>query len=130
MSYSLSTIAEQKLATCDERLQKIVRIALKVIPLTVTVGHRGEDEQHQAFETGHSKLDWPESLHNSDPSKAVDCAPLPIDWNNKQAFIYMSGVLLGAAASLDIPVRLGCDWNMDGNPENDSFKDLGHMELL
>lgn len=43
-------------------------------------GHRDEDRQNKLFEEGKTKVKWPDSKHNTSPSKASDSAPYPLDW--------------------------------------------------
>ena len=73
-----------RLATCDERLQRLFQEVVKTFDCTIIEGHRGEAAQHLAFVTGKSKLDWPNGNHNAKPSKAVDVAPFPVDWTDQK----------------------------------------------
>lgn len=120
--------SEQRLATCDERLQRLLGEAIKSVDFTVLCGHRTEDEQEDAFRTGKSKVHWPDSKHNATPSVAVDIAPYPIDWNDHRAFARLFGYIERIAHEQGIRVRWGGDWN--GNwRSDDSFVDLPHIEL-
>ena len=38
---------------------------------------------------GRSKLSWLESKHNCEPSRAVDIAPYPIDWDDRERFSHL-----------------------------------------
>lgn len=125
---TFSKLSEQRLATCDPRLQKLLREAIKSVDFTVLCGHRGEDEQEDAFRTGKSKVRFPNSKHNSLPSVAVDIAPYPIDWSDHRAFARLAGYVGRIAHEQGIEIRWGGDW--DGNwRSNDSFVDLPHLEL-
>lgn len=97
---------------------------------TIIEGHRGKEAQDEAFRTGRSKKKWPEGKHNTLPSQAVDVMPFPIDWVNRAQHVAFAKAVFDKAEELDIKVRWGGDFNMDGNWTNDSFIDRPHWELL
>ena len=118
-----------KLETCHEDLQQIFYQVIKHFDCTVTEGHRGEEAQNKYFEEGKSKVKFPKGRHNSYPSRAIDVAPYPIDYNDLDRFYYFAGFVKGVAAMLDIPIRWGGDWNDDTQVKDTGFKDLPHFEL-
>ncbi len=126
---SFSARSLEELATCDERLQRVMNEVVKYRDCVILDGSRTKEEQDKAFETGKSKLRWPQGKHCSSPSLAVDAAPYPVDWNNRDRFLLFAGFVLGVGRSLGIPLRYGGDWGGDGDPKNDSFQDLVHFEL-
>ncbi|GAF91804.1 unnamed protein product, partial [marine sediment metagenome] len=67
--------------------------------------------------------------HNSMPSKAVDLAPYPVDWKDAQAFVYLAGFVVGIGAMMGIRLRWGGDWDSDRQTDDESFRDLGHIEI-
>ena len=68
--------SREKLATCHRDLQAVMEAAIKGGPdFTILCGHRTEEEQNRAVVEGKSKAPWPQSRHNSSPSRAVDVAP-------------------------------------------------------
>ena len=83
--------SEECLESCDPRIQEVLREAIKHYDFAVIKGHRGEDEQNEAFDTGNSKLRFPQSKHNKHPAQAVDVVPYPVDWENQQRFNLMKG---------------------------------------
>lgn len=119
---NFSKISLKRLNTCDPKLIKICQEAIKEYDFSVLCGHRGEKEQNQAFKEGRSKLSYPKSKHNVTPSKAVDIAPYPIDWNNIDRFIELSVIIKRIASENNIKIRWG------GNFKN--FKDYPHFELV
>lgn len=127
---ALSKISLERLATCDKRLQKLFTEVVKHYDCTVTCGHRGEVEQTEAFRTGHSKVKFPNSKHNSYPSKAVDVIPFPVDWQDTIRFYHFAGFVLATAKQLGIRVRFGGDWDEDLNFREEKFRDLPHWELV
>ncbi|WKT59121.1 hypothetical protein Q2E61_09290 [Microbulbifer thermotolerans] len=128
--YSFGEVSQSKLATCHEDLQRLLNEAIKVVDFSVICGHRGEAEQTAAVRAGASKVQYPNSKHNSLPSLAVDIAPYPIDWNNAERFAHLQGVVRGIAHVMGIKIRLGGDWDMDGDITDQKFTDWPHIELV
>jgi peptidoglycan LD-endopeptidase CwlK len=110
----------QQLNTCCHELQDICNEAIKEMDFTVICGHRGEKEQNEAFERGASKLKYPNSKHNTNPSIAVDIAPYPIKWTDKKRFIELSKIMKRIAKEKNIELVWGGDWKM---------QDLVHFEI-
>lgn len=118
------------LSTCDKRLQDICTKVLEVMDITVLCGHRSQEDQDLAFTTGKSKLEYPKSKHNTDPSIAVDIAPYPIDWNDKERFILLAGLMTGIALEKGITLRWGGAWSGLNNMKQNTFNDLPHFEIV
>ena len=121
--------SKKRLATCDDRLQDLFKKVIKYFDCTVIQGHRGEAEQNQAYDAGRSKLRYPDGKHNADPSKAVDVAPYPIDWSDRDRFHYFGGFVLGIAAQMGLKIRWGGDWDRDTQVKDNKFDDLPHFEI-
>lgn len=121
--------SQEKLATCDQRLQKVFNEVIKHFDCTVIEGHRGEAAQNKAFAEGKSKLKYPQGKHNKTPSLAADVLPYPIDWNDTNRMRYFAGFVVGIAASMGIKLRWGGDWNQNTELKDNSFNDLPHFEL-
>ena len=125
-----------RLATCDERIQKVMNEAIKHYDFTVLYGYRTPAEQFELFKQGRTLVgkEWKVtgktvtqldgktkmSNHNSNPSKAIDIAPYPIDWNNIQRFLDMAKVVKEAAKTVGVEITYGGDWKM---------KDYPHFEV-
>ena len=127
---SFSDRSQANLATCDERLQEIFEQVVQHFDCTVLEGHRGEARQNQMISEGKSQLDWPNSNHNTSPSSAVDVAPYPIDWSNRDRFTSFAGYVMGTAQSLSYPLRWGGDWDADTKTNDNRFDDLVHFEIV
>lgn len=130
MSYNFGATSKKKLDTCDSRIINIMEKAIEIMDFTVLCGHRDEIEQNKAFNSGRSKLRWPRSKHNGNPSKAIDVAPFPIDWHDTRRFAYLAGIIIGIADQSGIKLRWGGDWNMDGEVKDNNFNDLVHFEIV
>jgi peptidoglycan LD-endopeptidase CwlK len=126
---TLTQTSLQKLATCDDRLHALVTAVAAHIPCVVLEGHRGQAAQDAAFAAGRTKLRWPHGNHNATPARAVDLAPVPIDWTDRERFTLFAGFVLGMAAAQGLAVRWGGDWNGNFKVADNSFDDLVHFEL-
>lgn len=125
----------EKLAQCDERIQEVLNEVIKHFDCSVMCGHRGEEEQNEAYHSGRSKLQFPKSKHNGFPSLAVDVAPYyptspHIRWNDLAGFRYFAGFVVGIAASKGIELRWGGDWDSDRDVTDNNFNDLPHFEIV
>ena len=131
MSYAFGSRSRRHLDTLHPALRAVLEDAmqLQLMDFAVICGHRGEDAQNEAFATGASKKRWPESIHNASPSKAVDVAPYPIDWNDSLAFARLYGIIEACAVQRGVRLRWGGDWDSDGESNDQSFMDIGHFEV-
>jgi len=146
----------KKLATIHEVLQILCGRVVKYYDITLLAGHRPEDEQNAAYNSGNSSKQWPDSEHNNLPSTAVDAAPWPIpegwgdldgqtirainlDWKERVKFYEMIAVFRFAWSQLceEFPelkkkyrIRFGADWDGDGDYRDQTFDDLPHIELV
>lgn len=116
--WKIGEASRKRLDTCDPRLVRLVEHVYRKAPfdLTVLCGHRGEEEQNEAFKNGASKLRWPNSKHNAEPSRAVDLAPYPVDYEDSVAEKELRAVVIACAKELGIKIRI-VSW------------DLPHFEL-
>ena len=128
--FHFSASSKRHLSTCDERLQRVFNKVIEHYDCTIICGHRNEAAQTLAFESGKSKLQWPDSNHNALPSKAVDVMPYPIDWFDYQRAAHFAGFVLGVAQSMGIKLCWGGDWDRDGQLQDQRFKDYPHFELV
>jgi len=119
-----------KLFQCDQQLRDLFNEVVKHFDCTIICGHRARKEQDGAFETGRSKLKFPQSKHNTIPSDAVDVIAYPIDWYDRERHTYFAGFVKGMAASMGIDIRWGGDWDGDTKVKDNSFDDLVHFELI
>ena len=123
------TRSKSRLHTCDGRLIELFNKVVKEFDCTVIEGHRGKDAQNKAYNKGNSKLKFPNGKHNKSPSVAVDVAPYPIDWEDRDRFHYFGGYVLGIAKSLGLNIRWGGDWDQDTQTKDNKFDDLVHFEI-
>ena len=126
--FSVSSSA--RLNTCHIDLQRLFNRVVRDFDCTILEGHRGEADQNEYVRAGKSKLPYPHSKHNFEPSFAVDVAPYPIDWNDHERFYFFAGFVKGIAASMDLNIRWGGDWDSDTQVKDQTFMDLPHFELV
>jgi peptidoglycan LD-endopeptidase CwlK len=126
---SFGTRSLAQLRTCDVRLQQLFKEVVKRFDCSVLEGHRNEERQNMLYDMEQSKVKFPVGKHNSNPSKAVDVAPYPIDWDNRERFVLFAGFVLGIANEMGIPIRWGGDWDGDWDTKETSFFDAPHFEI-
>ncbi len=127
---TFSETSRNRLLTCHPDLQAVFNAVILHTDCAILCGHRNQADQDEALRTGKSKLGWPNSAHNSLPSRAVDAAPFPIDWNDADRFLLFAGFVKGLAAGMGIKLRIGADWDGDMTSKDQTFHDLPHFELI
>jgi peptidoglycan L-alanyl-D-glutamate endopeptidase CwlK len=128
--YYYSKNSSDKLMSCCIELQDIFGEAISYTDITIISGYREEKEQNFLEATGKSQLRYPDSKHNTSPSDAVDVAPYPIDWKDRERATYFAGFIIGLARSRSIILRWGGDWDMDWQVRDNVFDDLWHFEIV
>lgn len=122
---SFSKRSLDRLNTTDERLIRVFKEVVKHFDCTILEGIRSKERQKQLVAEGKSKT--MNSKHLT--GKAVDVAPYPIDWNDRERFTYFAGHVMGIAAKMGIKLRWGGCWARDTQVKNNSFDDLPHFEI-
>ena len=121
--------SKKRLATCDERLQKVFNEVIKYVDCSVLEGHRSEERQNRLFEEGKTKVKYPKGRHNSSPSRAVDVTPYPVDWEDRERQTLFAGFVLGTARSMGINLRWGGDWDQDFQVMDNRVDEFPHFEI-
>lgn len=132
--FSFSKRSLDNLGSCHPDLQDLADkvMSYQVVDFGISEGKRTQEEQDALYFAGKSKLKYPESKHNSNPSMAFDYFVLPkgkVDWNDKSAWYMMVGMFRAAAAELEIKIRCGADWDGDFTAKDQTFHDMPHIEL-
>ncbi|MEQ3620554.1 MAG: hypothetical protein ABNH42_04345 [Marinobacter sp.] len=133
---AFSNRSNERLNTCHDDLQRIMREVVKEFDCTILCGHRDEASQNRMVAEGKSQVHWPDGKHNSMPSQAVDVAPYPINWHDRERFHYFAGYVMGVAERLRQEgkirsyLRWGGDWSMDTQVKDNRFDDLVHFEIV
>lgn len=137
--YSFGKRSKRELATCKQPIRAVMIRAIEtgLIDFSIIEGLRPKTIQEEYFANGKTKVEWPNSKHNSTEitpeSEAADVAP----WINgktsykKEHCIFLAGIILSIAQQMGIQIRWGGNWDMDSEPITDQvFQDLVHYELL
>lgn len=137
MGFRYSKSSKDKLNTCHPDLQKLLNKAIEYYDITIIEGIRTKERQEELVRTGKSKTMNSKHLDQGDGySHAVDCALYPIDWSDRERFVLLQGYLNGLAdmmyesGQISHRLRLGVDWDGDGNIKEHSFFDGPHIEIV
>ena len=127
--------SKKLLKQLDPDLQFILKEAIKVYDFSIIEAWRSKEQQNFLVDSGKSHLRWPKSKHNTknnQPGKvrAVDIVPYPIDWNDKQRFTLLFGIIQGIASYNNIKIRWGGAWKGLEHMASNNFNDLPHIELI
>ncbi len=124
--YKFGKRSKKRLKGVDHRLIMILDELIKMMDVTIIEGLRSAERQEELLKKGATKVKYSKHMEG----KAVDLAPYPIDWEDRDTFHYMAGMVRGIGHLLNIKVRVGADWDSDGNTKDNSFDDLVHIELV
>ena len=118
--------SRERLKGVDIKLQHILSRLIKIMDVTVIEGVRSQERQDELVAQGASKTKYSKHIEG----KAVDLAPYPINWKDRERFHYRGGMVRGIGKQLNVNIRWGGDWDSDGEIADNSFDDLVHVELL
>jgi len=118
-----------RLKGIDPRLREVLDHLIKIMDVTVIEGVRSAKTQAKYFKDGKSKIDGVSKKSQHQKGKAVDIAPYPIDWNDRDRLHLMGGMLRGIGLLLNYKLRWGGDWDSDGVTKDNKFDDLVHIEI-
>ena len=123
--YKLGKKSQERLRGVNSQLVNILFELVKIMDITVIEGVRTQERQDKLVAEGKSKTKFSKHI----TGRAVDIAPYPIDWEDRDRFHYMGGMLRGIAKQMGVDVRWGGDWDSDGETKDNNFDDLVHIEL-
>jgi len=123
--YKLGKKSQERLRGVNSQLVNILFELVKIMDITVIEGVRTQERQDKLVAEGKSKTKFSKHI----TGQAVDLAPYPIDWEDRDRFHYMGGMLRGIAKQMGVDVRWGGDWDSDGETKDNNFDDLVHVEL-
>jgi len=123
--YRFGKRSKARLKGVKPELVNVLNELVKIMDVTIIEGLRTKERQIELVASGASKTKYSKHLEG----KAVDLAPYPIDWEDRDRFHYMGGMIRGIAKQLNVNVRWGGDWDSDGETKDNGFDDLVHVEL-
>tara|TARA_R100000995_G_C3472466_1_gene119045 strand:+ start:380 stop:760 length:381 start_codon:yes stop_codon:yes gene_type:complete len=124
--YKFGKRSRERLKGVDARLINVLNELIKMMDVTIIEGVRTAKRQEELLAKGATKVKYSKHMEG----KAVDLAPYPIKWDDRDGFYYMGGMIRGIAQQLGYKVRFGGDWDSDGDTRDNSFDDLVHVEIL
>ena len=129
--------SNRRLDTAHNIFQVLMRRVVARRDCSCTEGFRDEVKQNFYFKKKTSKVKWPNSKHNSEPSMAVDITPYPEMWDSKSAFFELRDIILEEweimqqqSVTEGFELRWGGDWDSDGDFDDQTFMDYPHWELV
>lgn len=149
--FRFGTSSTRQLDTLHPDLRRVLERAIRIVDFSVTEGRRSIDTQivylrrgvTRTIDSRHIPRD-DEGVYRPDGlSEAADLTPYqpgvnpwpqpgdPPEVADKKVrrFYFLQGVLYAIAREEGIDVRLGVDWDTDLDFFDQSFDDLGHIEL-
>lgn len=117
--------SKKRMQGVDFRLQAVFNEVIKDFDCTIIEGLRSEERQKELLKKGATKTLKSKHLEG----RAMDVAPYPIDWDNRDRFHYFGGYVLGVASQMGYNIRWGGDWDSDTETKDNSFDDLVHFEI-
>ncbi len=123
--YKFGKKSKERLRGVHPKLVNVLNELIKIMDVTIIEGLRSEERQKELLEQGKTKTKFSKHIKG----KAVDLAPYPIDWEDRERFHYMGGMIRGIGKQLNTDIRWGGDWDSDGEIKDNSFDDLVHVEI-
>ena len=123
--YKFGKRSRERLKGVDTRLVNVLNELIKIMDVTIIEGLRSKERQEQLLAQGKTKTKYSKHIEG----KAVDLAPYPINWEDREMFHYMGGMLRGLGKAMGVNIRWGGDWDSDGDIHDNKFDDLVHVEI-
>ena len=123
--YRFGKKSKERLKGVDSNLIKVLNELIKIMDVTIIEGVRSKERQEQLLAQGKTKTKYSKHI----TGKAVDLAPYPINWEDREMFHYMGGMLRGLGKAMGVNIRWGGDWDSDGDINDNKFDDLVHVEI-
>ena len=137
--FKLSQRSLNRLVGVNENLVNVVKRAIEIseVDFMVVEGVRTLKRQEELYAQGRTKpgkiVTWTMKSKHID-GLAVDIAPCnkdgSINWNDLKMFDKMADAMFKAAKELNINIRWGSDWNMNGIKREKGETDSPHFELV
>lgn len=128
------------LQQCHPDLQKVMMEAIKIIDFSITEGARTKEKQLEYYKTGKSKTMNSKHLpkycseFGKEYSFAIDIVPYPVNYDDRERFCLLAGIVLGMAkvlldqGKITHRIRWGGDWSENFITKDEKFSDMPHFE--
>jgi peptidoglycan L-alanyl-D-glutamate endopeptidase CwlK len=148
MSFAFGKRSEDALTSCDPRLTKVMREALRLsdVDFGVVQGARTIEQQRDYFRKGNSRVNpdayignlpklYAAAKHITGPgmpfSRACDIIVSGKKSYDIPTLCYIAGVVLTCAKNMGVPMRSGINWDQDSEILTDqTLIDAVHFELV
>jgi peptidoglycan L-alanyl-D-glutamate endopeptidase CwlK len=141
MTYSLSVRSLNNLKGVHPSLVAVVKRAIELTSqdFMVIEGVRTQARQDELWAQGRTKpgpvVTWTKDASSHGIGKdgyghAVDLCPYPVDWNDLSKFDAICDAMFAAADELNVKLRWGGDWNMNGAARERGESDSPHFEMF
>ena len=117
--------SKKRLKGVNVKLVNVLNELIKIMDVTIIEGLRSKERQEQLLAQGKTKTRYSKHIEGN----AVDLAPYPIDWEDRERLHYMGGMIRGIGKQLGVNIRWGGDWDSDGEIADNNFDDLVHVEI-
>ena len=124
--YRFGKRSRERLEGVNVKLVNVLNELIKIMDVAIIEGVRSKERQAELLEKGATKVKYSKHMEG----KAVDLAPYPINWEDRERFHYMGGMIRGIGKQLGFKIRWGGDWDSDGEIADNKFDDLVHVEIL
>ena len=138
---AFSKKSKAMLDQCHPDLQQVMNEAIKIFDFSVTEGARTKEQQAKYVKEGKSKT--MNSKHipkyykeiGKECSFAIDIVPYPVDYNDRERFCVLAGIVLGIAkvykdlGIIKSDIRWGGDFNRNSITKDEKFSDMPHFEI-
>lgn len=134
--YKLSERSLSRMKDVNPKLINVILLAIRRTPIDFGVawmgGLRTAEEQNQLFKEGYSQCDGyiKQSKHQTGDAIDLNVFVGSKLVENKEMLCVVAGVMFSCASELNIKIRWGLDWNMNGDIRDNKFNDQYHFELL
>jgi len=124
--YKFGKRSRRNLKGVNTKLVNVLNALIKIMDVTVIEGVRSKERQAELLKKRATKVKYSKHMEG----KAVDIAPYPINWEDRERFHYMGGMVRGIGKQQGVNIRWGGDWDSDGEIKDNNFDDLVHVEII
>jgi peptidoglycan L-alanyl-D-glutamate endopeptidase CwlK len=124
--YRFGRKSRERLKGVNTKLVNVCNELIKIMDVTIIEGLRSKERQAELLEKGATKVKYSRHMEGN----AVDLAPYPINWEDRERFHYMGGMVRGIGLMHGVKIRWGGDWDGDGEIADNNFDDLVHIEII
>jgi hypothetical protein len=137
MTFNFSKVSEERLSTVDEKLQKVVRRALKEskVDFSVVRGKSTAEEQHEIFLKGYSECDGYKCKSDHQFGIAIDLVPYVKEkggtlWKlegNEKEWLELNRAMVRASRLEGVCLELGLGYNIGNGYDQGHFVYRGDL---